>query len=152
MLDPHYDEEPAKFKALDWLLEELIGRDGKKVVIWSYFRASLDDIVARYERFGVVRIDGTVNRIEERLRAVEMFQREPRTRVFIGNAAAAGAGITLTAAHHAIYESFSNQAAHYMQSVDRIHRRGQFEQVVSHILIATDTIEEYEYNRLVLKE
>lgn len=152
MLDPLYDEEPAKLSALDRLLKELVGEQAKKVVIWSYYRLSLEEISNRYAHYGVVRIDGTVLRIEDRLSAVEKFQSDPYTRVFVGNAAAAGAGLTLTSAHHAIYESFSNQAAHYMQSVDRIHRRGQTEQVVSHVLIARDTLEEYEYRRLLRKE
>lgn len=152
MLDPLYDEVPAKHLVLDRLLEELVVKESKKVVIWSYFRLSLDEIVKRYSKYGVVRIDGTVLRIEDRLSAVEKFQNDPKTRIFVGNAGAAGAGITLTAAHHAIYESFSNQAAHYMQSADRIHRRGQTEQVISHVLIGSNTIEEYEFQRLLRKE
>jgi SNF2 family DNA or RNA helicase len=151
-VDPLYDEDPAKLRALDRLLGELIDDQGLKVVIWSYFRVSLDAIARRYVHYGVVRIDGSVGSIEARIDAVNRFQNDPTTRVFLGNAAAAGAGITLTSAHHAIYESFSNQAAHYMQSVDRIHRRGQAQQVVSHVLIARDTVEDAEYRRLVAKE
>jgi SNF2 family DNA or RNA helicase len=152
MLDPSYDEVSAKLSVLDQLIRELVVEQSKKVVIWSYFRVSLDEIARRYSAYGVVRIDGSVPKIEDRLLAIEKFQKDPETRIFVGNAAAAGAGITLTAAHHAIYESFSNQAAHYMQSADRIHRRGQTEQVVSHILIARDTIEDYELQRLLRKE
>jgi SNF2 family DNA or RNA helicase len=151
-LDPLYDDTPAKLRALDRLLRELIDEQRKKVVLWSYFRTSLDAIVRRFSKYGVVRIDGSVASIDARISAVDRFQRDSDTRLFVGNAAAAGAGITLTAAHHAIYESFSNQAAHYMQSVDRIHRRGQTEQVVSHVLIARNTIEEAEYTRLLKKE
>src|SRR6185295_12413361 len=98
---------------------------------WSHFRVSLDAIAQRYKRYGLVRIDGSISAIEARIEAVNRFQNDSATRVFLGNAAAAGAGITLTSAHHAVYESFSNQAAHYMQSIDRIHRRGQLEQVVT---------------------
>ena len=152
ILDPNYVEVPAKIRALDRLVQELIEYQGKKIIIWSYFRASLDEIAKRYYRYGVARIDGTVARIEDRNEAVERFQSDTSTRLFVGNAAAAGAGITLTAAHHAIYESFSNQAAHYLQSIDRIHRRGQTEHAVSHILIARDTVEEHEYRNLVRKE
>jgi SNF2 family DNA or RNA helicase len=151
-LDPLYDEEPAKLMALDRLLRELIDQQAKKVVIWSYFRASLEAIAERYSKYGLVRIDGSVTSISARISAIERFQNDSAVRVFVGNAAAAGVGITLTAAHHAIYESFSNQAAHYMQSVDRIHRRGQTEQVTSHVLIAKQTVEEAEYDRLVQKE
>lgn len=151
-VDPSYEEVPSKLRALDHLLHEIVVQQGKKVVIWSYFRASLDAIAERYDNYGLVRIDGSVTSIEARIAAVDSFQHDSRVRLFLGNAAAAGAGITLTAAHHAIYESFSNQAAHYMQSVDRIHRRGQTAKVLSHILIARETIEDREYARLVEKE
>lgn len=151
-IDPLYTETPAKLLALDKLLTELIDQQKKKVVIWSFFRDSLQAIFDRYENYGVVRIDGTVANVEERINAIERFQNDITVRLFIGNAAAAGTGITLTAAHHAIYESFSNQAAHYMQSMDRIHRRGQTEDVTYHVLLSRDTIEEREFDRLVRKE
>lgn len=151
-VDPLYEEVPAKLRALDRLLNEIVEQQHEKVVIWSYFRASLNAIAERYATYGLVRIDGSVTSIEDRISAVDRFQHDSSVRVFLGNAAAAGAGITLTAAHHAIYESFSNQAAHYMQSVDRIHRRGQTAQVLSHILIARETIEDREYARLTDKE
>ena len=151
-IDPLYTEEPAKLLALDRLLNELIEQQSKKVVIWSFFRASLQAIVERYQHLGLVRIDGSVLRVEDRIEAISLFQNDEKVRLFVGNAAAAGAGITLTAAHHAIYESFSNQAAHYMQSVDRIHRRGQTQNVINHILLATNTIETREFNRILEKE
>ncbi|HUR42437.1 MAG TPA: DEAD/DEAH box helicase [Verrucomicrobiae bacterium] len=151
-LDPLYAEVPAKLRALDRLSEDLVGAQGKKVVVWSFYRASIEAIVSRYQALGVVRIDGTVSSIDERIRAINEFQKNPGIRMFVGNAAAAGAGITLTAAHHAIYESLSNQAAHYMQSVDRIHRRGQTDEVISHVLIAKNTIESSEFDRLLGKE
>jgi SNF2 family DNA or RNA helicase len=150
--DPLYNEVPAKLMAIDRLMQELIEQQGKKVVVWSYFRVSLDAIAERYAHYGLTRIDGSITSIASRISAIDRFQNDPSVRIFLGNAAAAGAGITLTAAHHAIYESFSNQAAHYMQSGDRIHRRGQTEQVVSHVLITENTIEQSEYARLVAKE
>lgn len=151
-VDPLYDEVPAKLDALDQVLRELVEHRGLKVVVWSHFRVSLDAIAERYARYGCVRIDGSVKSLDARARAIDSFQGDPNIRMFLGNAGAAGAGITLTAAHHAIYESFSNQAAHYMQSVDRIHRRGQTNDVVSHVLIARDTLEEREFARLMEKE
>jgi SNF2 family DNA or RNA helicase len=151
-LDPLYNELPAKIRALDRLVKELVEDRGEKVVIWSYFRASLDEIATRYASHGIARIDGSIARAEDRRDAVARFQGDPNTRIFVGNAAAAGTGITLTVAHHAIYESFSNQAAHYLQSIDRIHRRGQTKQTFYHILIARATIEEREYRNLIRKE
>lgn len=147
-----YAEEPAKLTALDRLLDHLVVDQGEKVVVWSFYTASLEAICDRYAHLGVVRYDGTVTDAAARREAVRSFQEDPGTRVFVANPAAAGAGLTLHAARTAIYESFSNQAAHFMQSVDRIHRRGQTREVRYVVLLAEGTLEEREYARLVGKQ
>lgn len=146
-----YDEIPAKITALDELLEQLIEKDGEKVIVWSFYRASLDRIASRYSRYGLVRIDGTVTDTHDRRAAVRRFQQDDDVRIFLGNPAAAGAGLTLHSARYAVYESLSNQAAHYLQSLDRIHRRGQARDVRYIALLANGTIEEGEYARLRTK-
>ena len=90
--------------------------------------------------------------IEERRETVKRFQNDPGTRIFVANPAAAGAGLTLHAARYAVYESFTNQAAHYLQSLDRIHRRGQTREVEYFVLLGENSIEPHEFDRLVLKE
>ena len=145
---PGYAETPAKIAALDDLLHDLVEVRREKVVLWSFYRASLDRLAARYAHLGLVRVDGSVTDSAERREAVRSFQDEPSTRVFLGNPAAAGAGLTLHSARFAIYESLSNQAAHYLQSLDRIHRRGQQREVEYLTLLCDDTIEETEYARL----
>lgn len=147
-----YDELPAKLGALDELVARFVERDGEKLVIWSCFTASLDAIVRRFEPFGAVRYDGAVTSIAERREAVRSFQNDPDTRIFVANPAAAGAGLTLHAARYAVYESFTNQAAQYLQSLDRIHRRGQSRAVEYFVLLAEGTIEPTEFDGLVRKE
>lgn len=152
VISPDYTEVPAKLLAIDQILHSLVVERNQKVVIWSFFTFSLQRIVERYAHYGVVRIDGTVTSMEDRAKAIRLFQSDPSVMVFVGNPAAAGAGITLTAASNAIFESFSNQPAHYMQSVDRIHRRGQIHEVNSFILISKNTLEEREFQKLAEKE
>jgi SNF2 family DNA or RNA helicase len=147
----NYDELPGKLVALDALLCKLVGEDGEKIVIWSCFTHSLTAMVERYARFGTVRYDGSSS-IDERRAAVRRFQSEPDTRIFVANAAAGGAGLTLHAARYAIYESLTNQAAQYLQSLDRIHRRGQTREVEYFVLLAENTIESTEFDGLVRKE
>jgi SNF2 family DNA or RNA helicase len=147
-----YDELPAKLAALDSILEELVVVQGEKVVLWSYFTSSLHAIVERYQRFNPVRIDGTVADPGLRRQAVRRFQEDDQTMLFVGNPAAAGTGLTLHRARFAVYESMSNQAAHYLQSLDRIHRRGQTRPVEYLVLLCDRTIEVGEYDRLLGKE
>ena len=147
-----YNETPAKLEALDSLVHQLVRREREKVVIWSFYTASVTAIARRYVRFGVVRYDGTVPDVGTRREAVRRFQEDDETMVFVANPAAAGAGLTLHRARVAIYESFSNQAAHYLQSLDRIHRRGQERDVEYVVMLCDGTLEVSEYDRLVEKE
>ncbi|HUW98178.1 MAG TPA: DEAD/DEAH box helicase [Acidiferrobacter sp.] len=151
-IDPTASEVPVKYTVLDDLLDKLISQ-GRKVVLWSFYRKSLDEIMARYSRYRPVRVDGSVTSNVARRDAVRSFQEDPSTMLFVGNPAAAGAGITLHAAYDAVYISYSNQAAHYLQSLDRIHRRGQVaDEVNYYLLICKNTIEETEVVRLRGKE
>lgn len=147
-----YRETPAKLLALDSLLEELILNRREKVVLWSFYTASLEAIVRRFGRFNPVRYDGSVTEVSARREAIQRFQEDDQTMLFVGNPAAAGAGLTLHRSRFAIYESMSNQAAHYLQSLDRIHRRGQAREVQYIILLAENTLEEKEYQRLLYKQ
>lgn len=147
-----YNEIPAKLAALDTLLGDLVERDGEKVVVWSFFTYSLNAVFQRFARLGAVRYDGTVTDVHERRAAVRRFQEDDSCRLFVANPAAAGAGLTLHAARVAVYESFSNQAAHFLQSLDRIHRRGQERPVRYVVLQCDDTLDAAELDRLRRKE
>jgi SNF2 family DNA or RNA helicase len=147
-----YSEVPAKLIALDELLDNLIGKSGEKVVLWSFFRHSIEKIVQRFERFNPVQYDGSISDVRLRRSAVEAFQNDTKTMLFVGNPAAAGAGLTLHRARFAVYESLSNQPAQYLQSLDRIHRRGQTRQVEYVIMLGKDTIEVRDFERLCDKE
>lgn len=149
---PGYTETPAKLVALDEILRSLVVERREKVVLWSFYTTMIDALVGRYNDLGAVRYDGTVTETAKRRNAVEQFQTDDRTMLFIANPAAAGAGLTLHRARFAVYESFSNQAAHYLQSLDRIHRRGQTRNVEYLILLCEGTIETNEYERLTEKE
>lgn len=149
----NYNEIPAKQLVLDEILEDLINIKGEKVVLWSYYRHSIEALFKRYSKYKPVRYDGSVTSIEERKNGVNSFQQaDSPSRLFIGNPAAAGAGLTLHQAKFAIYESFSDQAAHYLQSLDRIHRRGQVKDVDYIILLADKSIEVKQYQTLQTKE
>ena len=148
----NYTETPAKLIALDSILEEFISKRREKVVVWSFFRNSLEVIFNRYAKYGAVRLDGSVTDSEIRRESISRFQEDDATMLFVANPAAAGSGITLHRSRVSIYESLSNQAAHYLQSLDRIHRRGQTRHVEYLVLLADQTIEKHEYDRLLRKE
>ncbi|MBX3233520.1 MAG: DEAD/DEAH box helicase [Labilithrix sp.] len=152
MVNDAYDETPAKLLALDTIVREFVEKRREKVIVWSFFRHTVDSIVRRFADLGAVRYDGSVASVDERRDAVRNFQEDDVTQVFVANPAAAGAGLTLHRSRVAIYESMSNQAAHYLQSLDRIHRRGQEREVEYIVLLGDGTIELNEYDRLLTKE
>lgn len=152
MVDPLFADEAAKLSALVKLVERLVS-EGRKVLVWTCYRASVAEIVAALSRHRPLVIDGSVAQSQARAAVVEKFQTNPKSLVLVANPAAAGAGITLHAAHDAIYYSYTNQAAHHLQSLDRIHRRGQSAKVVNYYMMACEgTIEESEIRRLRQRE
>jgi SNF2 family DNA or RNA helicase len=151
-LFPTYSETPAKLTALDSILTELVHNRGEKVIIWSFYTASLEAILQRYAQLNPIRIDGAVSNVAARRSAIDRFQNDNESWILVANPAAASAGLTLHRARFAIYESLSNQAAHYLQSLDRIHRRGQTRDVEYLLLLCDQTIEEREYAALQKKD
>lgn len=150
-IDPSYSETPAKLEALDAVVSRLMSAN-EKVLVWSFYTQSITAIVERYKAHGAMRYDGQVTDIDTRRETVRRFQEDNESMILVANPAAAGAGLTLHRARFAVYESLSNQAAHYLQSLDRIHRRGQQRDVEYLILLCDKTLEIQEYERLVTKE
>jgi SNF2 family DNA or RNA helicase len=150
-IDPTFSETPAKYLKLDILLDELLSQN-RKIIIWSSYKASIQEIKTRYSIYQPMVIDGS-STADEKKEIVSLFQNEETKNILIANPGAAGAGITLHASYDAIYISYTNQAAHYLQSLDRIHRRGQKSKTVNYYLfICEGTIEETEVVRLRRRE
>lgn len=107
-----------------------LGRSGKKVLIWSSFVRNVEYISTRLSELGAVYIHGGVDAGSEdddetREGKIKLFHDDPNVRVMVANPAAASEGVSLhRVCHHAIYLDRTFNAAHYLQSEDRIHRFG----------------------------
>lgn len=139
LIFPELDRQPAKFEALDGLITDILSVPGRKVILWSNYIKTIEDLLRRFP--GSVAIYGATP-AEERQEIARRFQEDSDTRLLIANPAAAGTGFTLTAASYTIYESLSWRYDHYAQSQDRNHRIGQTKPVTYVRLLAADTIEE----------
>lgn len=152
-------EESQKLAKLDELVEEILIRDNEKIVIWSSFTNVIEKLAGRYEDIHAMFIHGGVDTDEDgqvgsREWVVNRFHEDPSSRILIANPAACGEGISLHhAAHNAIYFDRTFNAAHFMQSVDRIHRRGLPPEVNTqvHVLYCLGTVEEVVLGRLSQK-
>lgn len=107
-----------------------LAREGKKVLIWSSFVRNVEYVADRLQDLGAVYIHGGVDAGDEdddetREGKIKLFHDDPTVLVMVANPAAASEGISLhRVCHHAIYLDRTFNAAHYLQSEDRIHRFG----------------------------
>ncbi len=103
---------------------------GKKVLIWSSFVRNVELLSMRLSDIGADYIHGGVHAGSEdedgtRERKIVRFHNDERAMVLVANPAAASEGISLhRVCQHAIYLDRSFNAAHFLQSQDRIHRIG----------------------------
>lgn len=117
---------------LDYVLRrtrQLAGQ-GHKVLVWSSFVRNVEYISNRLADLGAVYIHGGVDAgadddAETREGKIRLFHDDPEVKVMVANPAAASEGVSLhRICHHAIYLDRTFNAAHYLQSEDRIHRFG----------------------------
>ena len=107
-----------------------LARGGEKVLIWSSFVRNVEYIAERLLDLGAVYIHGGVDAGDEdddetREGKIKLFHDDPTVLVMVANPAAASEGVSLhRVCHHALYLDRTFNAAHYLQSEDRIHRFG----------------------------
>lgn len=130
----------AKMDALEDILDSVMA-DGKKLVIMARFVAELDAIAALLEKRGIgyAQVRGGV---KDRAEEVRRFQEDADCRVFIGQIAAAGLGLTLTAADTLCFFSMDYSMSNFTQAQARIHRIGAKDTCHYLYLIARGTIDE----------
>jgi SNF2 family DNA or RNA helicase len=153
-------EKPAKIVKATSLVNKSLAADANaKVVLWTTFIQNIHTLAAQLKEFNPVVLYGDVGTGDEddpdtREGRIRQFHRDSTCRVMVANPAACGEGISLhTVCHHAIYVDRTFNAAHYLQSIDRIHRLGlspNQETRVS-ILEATTTVDARIASRLKSK-
>lgn len=162
-------EIPAKYEATKTLVEQIIAQGGK-VVIWATFIYTIHGLkrylhdygIESQELYGAIPVEkeGIVDESDEEILTRERIVREFQQpncpyKVIIANPFAVAESISLhKACHNAIYIERSFNAAHFVQSKDRIHRYGLTSEVETHyyFILSQDTIDETIDIRLNEKE
>jgi hypothetical protein len=121
------------------LLKEILSDIDSKVIIWARFRADLKAIQEALGNLAVAYHGGVSN--DDRVRAVDAFQKDPKIRYFVGQPQSGGMGLTLTAASYAIYYSNSFDLEIRLQSEDRCHRIGTTNNVTYIDIEANKTVD-----------
>ncbi len=144
---------------LDELAREITENIGHhKALIFSQFLGMLALIREKLTQLGVKfeYFDGSTS-APDREKAIQSFQNDEETRVFLISLKAGGVGLNLTAADYVyIVDPWWNPAVE-QQAIDRTHRIGQTKNIFAYRMICKDTIEDkimqlQEKKRLLAKE
>lgn len=112
-----------------------------KAIVFCIHKAVVDIVRKALAPFGVVEVVGATPP-SLRKTAVEKFQKDPATRVFIGNIIAAGTGLTLTAAQDVFMLEQDWVPGNNRQAIDRAHRIGQAGSVTARFVHLVNSVDE----------
>jgi len=135
-------EKPAKITKVIEIAETfLAAKESNKLLIWTSFIQNVHVLESLLDKFNPVTLYGAVpvgsdQDFDTREWRIRQFHEDKQCGVMIANPAACGEGISLhKACHHAVYLDRTFNAAHYLQSIDRIHRLGLPEDIVTKVEI-----------------
>jgi SWI/SNF-related matrix-associated actin-dependent regulator 1 of chromatin subfamily A len=116
--------------------------NGKKIILFC----SLHEVVDQLKRYfpTAVSVTGRDSQ-DEKQRAVDAFQNNPKTDIIICSIKAAGVGLTLTASSNVAFVEFPWTYADCCQCEDRAHRIGQKDSVTCYYFLGRRTIDEKVY-------
>ena len=159
-------ETPAKFIKAKEIIEKILS-EGGKVVVWAIYIKNILDFeeyllscgIPCKTLYGATPVstgDEDENEVETREKIIADFhQPDSEFRVIIANPFAVSESISLhKACHNAIYLERSFNAAHFIQSKDRIHRYGLKPGTETHYyyLLSEDSVDSVVHSRLIEKE
>lgn len=122
-----------------------------KVVVWCHHHDVVAGIAAAFPEGSYVVFTGETP-MKARQEAVDRFQNDPSCRLFIGSIAAAGVGITLTAASHEVFAELDWVPANITQAEDRCHRIGTVNPVLIQHLVLDGSLDATMAKTLVRKQ
>jgi len=133
--------EQVKVRIIMELLAELDIED--KVILFCEFKETVTTLRERCEEagYGCVTLVGS-DTLTKRQKAIDKFQADPDTRIFIGTTSAAGTGNNLTAANYVMFLGLPWTPGLQDQAEDRAYRNGQMRMVVVKIPLVENTIDQ----------
>lgn len=122
-----------------WVQERM--NSTSKILLFAWHLSVIEHLRRALTEFDPVVITGETTP-GGRTNAVELFQRRPGVRVFIGQVLAAGTAITLTAANEVAIVEPSWVPGDNVQAICRAHRLGQRDSVLASFLYLPGTLDQ----------
>lgn len=116
--------------------------NGKKIILFCSLHEVVDQL--KYYFPTAVSVTGR-DSPDEKQRAVDAFQNNPKADIIICSIKAAGVGLTLTASSNVAFVEFPWTYADCCQCEDRAHRIGQKDSVTCYYFLGRRTIDEKVY-------
>ncbi|CAB4818616.1 unannotated protein [freshwater metagenome] len=138
--NPMQDQVPGKLERLVELVDEAI-ESGQKVIVFSYFRTVIDQVMKALGDKAVGPITGSVTSTQ-RQNIVDAFQNAPTPLALVGQIQAAGTGLNIQAASVVIICEPQIKPSLEVQAIARAHRMGQVRKVQVHRLILPESVDE----------
>lgn len=130
----------AKIDRTIELIEEIVG-NGNKVVVFSTFKKTLDELMPKVSQYAPLLCTGDIPE-DVISNNIDKFQTNEENKVILCTHQKMGTGVTLTAASYAIFIDTPWTAANLLQCEDRIHRIGSDKPVFIYILCCNNTFDQ----------
>jgi SNF2 family DNA or RNA helicase len=147
---PQSDMQPSKLERLVELVEESID-SGPKVIVFSYFRSVIEQVMQALGERAIGPITGSVSSTQ-RQNIVDQFQGSPTPLALVGQIQAAGTGLNIQAASVVILCEPQIKPSLEVQAIARAHRMGQVRKVQVHRLILPESVDEQMLAMLARKQ
>ena len=134
------DMQSSKLERLLELVEESF-ESGQKVIVFSYFRSVIEQVMQALGERAIGPITGSVSSVQ-RQNIVDQFQNSPLPLVLVGQIQAAGTGLNIQAASVVILCEPQIKPSLEVQAIARAHRMGQVRKVQVHRLILPESVDE----------
>jgi len=141
---------PSKLERLLELVDESI-ETGQKVIVFSYFRSVIEQVMAALGERAIGPITGSVSS-SQRQSIVDQFQESPTPLALVGQIQAAGTGLNIQAASVVILCEPQIKPSLEVQAIARAHRMGQVRKVQVHRLILPESVDEQMLAMLARKQ
>lgn len=139
----------AKLPSVIAHLKNCIAQEGK-VVVFAHHRSVTGALLKTFSEHAVGLIGGMSEK--DKNSAVEMFQRDEKTKLFVGSITAAGVGVTLTAASHVVFAELDWVPHTLSQAEDRCHRIGQKDYVFVQHLVLEGSLDAIMVEKIIQKQ